>query len=429
MTFLLLALFFLICILMAMNGMTQHGQRLYEPYLPVATVFIGFIGLQLVGLANLPRGLPPGALNKTIIMAIFCVSALWWGYSRQTRPLAFMSGSYSPERLFKVSFGLTMFGACFFFLISRLPEEMTLMGGWTGLPVAYLFFAETLPYGFALACLVYSRFGDRRALWLAGFGAFFYLDRIILAGRRAVTAEFFFIIVLALFFGRKRTLPRSIMLAVMVVMVLLMYSTGDYRNLAKTQGWDAPLQAATRIDFIDNLKFVVQRGGSEVMNAVFMIEAYDRTLNFDFGLRHWNDLVFNYVPAQLLGRKVKESLMISLPEVARKVFGYQPPYGTTVTGLVDAFGAFWYFGCIKFFIVGVVLRKLWNAGQSGGLVGQLLYMLLIVNAMHVVTHSTQAFLSPWIHMAIFLLPGLWWARKIKNLRVAHSLSRQKWCGE
>ena len=426
MTVFLLALFFLVSLLMAVSCLTKEGKRLYEPQLPMATVFIGFIGLQLVGLANSPWGLPRGALDKTIIMAVLCVSAFWWGYSRKTRPLTLISNRFAFSRLLAVSFGLTLFGAVFFFLISRLPEEMTSMSGWTGLPVAYLFFAETLPYGFALACLIYSRIGDRRALLIAGFGAIFYLDRIILAGRRAATAEFFFIIVLALFFGRGRVLPRSlprwVMVAVMVVMVLLMHSTGDYRTLAKKQAWVAPLQATTKIAFIDNLVSVMQRGGLEVRNAVFMIEAYDRTLHFDFGLNHWNQFVFNYVPAQLVGRDLKESLMLPLPDVAGQVFGYRAANGTTVTGLVDSFGSFWYFGCIKYFIIGLVLRKIWNAAEAGGLVAQLLYMLLIVKAMHAVTHSTHWFLAPWVHMAVFLLPGLWWAQqKIVRKTIFHQI--------
>ncbi len=287
---------------------------------------------------------------------------------------------------------------------------MTSEGGWSGLPVAYLFFAQVLTYGFALACLIYCRIGDRRALWIAGFGALFYLDRIFLSGRRGVTAEFFFIIVLALFFGRGRFLPRALprwtMVAIMVLMVLLMHSVGDYRSLAKTQGWDAPLEAATKIDFIDNLAGVVQRGGYELRNAVFMIEAYDRTLHFDFGLSHWNQLIFNYVPGQLVGHDYKESLMFPLPDEAMRVFGYRAKYGSTVTGLVDSFGSFWYFGCFKFFIIGMVLRKIWNAAKSGGLVSQLLYMLLIVKVLHTVTHSTHWFLAPWVHIAVFLLPGL-----------------------
>lgn len=417
----LLVIFFLISILMAANGLVKHGKRIYEPLLPIATVFMGFIGLQLVGLANQPRALPSGGLNKTIIMAILCVSAFWWGYSRKIKPLKFLSGNYSPNRLFAICLILSVFGSCFFFMISRLPDEMTSARQWTGLPVAYLFFAQTLTYGFALACLLYTRFGDRRALWVAGVGVFFFLDRIIIAGRRSSTAEFFFIIVLALFFGRghtirhlPHTLPRWVMLGIMVIMVFLMHSTGEYRALAKNQGWSAPVQATSRIDFFDNLEFVGKNGGFELRNAVYMIEAYDRTLNFDFGLTHWNQLILDYIPAQLVGRDIKEAFMLPLPDVANQVFGYRPVIGTTVTGLVDAFGSFWYLGWIKFFIIGMIVRKIWNAAQLGGLASQLLYMLIIVKTMHVVTHTTHWFFAPWVHMAIFLFPCLWWARKKTN---------------
>lgn len=415
MTVYLLIIFFAICMLMACQSLQGSSRSIYEPLLPMATVFMGFVGLQLIGLANEPWGLPGGSLNKTIIVAIFCVSAFWCGYLQKIRPFSFMTGNYALDRLVTLSLLLTTFGAFFFFLISRLPEEMTSMGGWSGLPVAYLFFANVLTYGFALACLIYSRTGVRVALWIAAFGALFYFDRSILAGRRASTAELFFIVILALYFGRRNFLPRALsrvlMVFAMIVMVLLMHSTGDYRALAKTEGWDAPIEATTKISFIDNLKAVAQRGGYEVRNAVFMIEAYDRSLSFDYGLKHWNQLAFNYVPAQLVGRNIKEFLMFPLPDVSAQVFGYQKRYGTTVTGLVDSFGSFWYFGCAKFFFIGLVLRKIWITAKQGNLVAQLAYMLIIVKAMHAVTHSTHWFITPWIHMAIFLLPGLWWARK------------------
>ena len=41
--------------------------------------------------------------------------------------------------------------------------------------------------------------------------------------------------------------------------------------------------------------------------------------------------------------------MFPLPDEAMRVFGYRAKYGSTVTGLVDSFGSFWYFGCFKFF--------------------------------------------------------------------------------
>lgn len=410
MTFFLLLIFILGCIFLGIKGLARRGFSIYEPWLPMAAVFLGFVGLQLIGLSRSPWGLPPDALDKTIVMATLCLFGFWWGYSTRVKPLVFLSGEFSQSRLFFASFFLTFFGASFFFLISRLPQELVESGMWTGLPVAYLFFAQTLSYGFALACLLFFRYGDRRAFWIAVFGATFYLDRILIAGRRASAAEFFFIIVLALFFGRGYKLPRWVMVGVMLVMVLLMHSTGEYRAMSYEQGWKAPLLARS-INFVDNLVNVAKSGGVELRNAVYMIEAYDQNLDFDFGLYHWNITVFNYVPAQLVGPGIKDALLIDLPNVAEQVFGNQSTNGSTVTGIVDAFGSFWYMGWVKFFLIGLILKKIWSAAQNQSFAAQLLYMLLIVKSLHVVTHHTHWFFSPWVHMTVFLFPFLLWARR------------------
>jgi hypothetical protein len=243
-------------------------------------------------------------------------------------------------------------------------------------------------------------------------GGLFYLDRIIVMGRRGTTAEFFFILILAFFFGKGRSLPRWVMLSVMIAMVLMMHSTGKYRSIAQNQGWNAPMHSQG-IEFTENLVEIAQNGGEELRNAVYMIETYDRTLNFDFGLNHWNDLVFNFVPAQLVGRELKESLMIPLPNSVMEVFSYRAKTGSTNSGLVDSFGSFWYFGWVKFFIIGLVMKKIWSAAQRKSFVSQLLYMLLIVKVLHTVTHNTHWFVYPWVHMAGFLFPVLLWSRKKK----------------
>src|SRR5262249_17269603 len=58
-----------------------------------------------------------------------------------------------------------------------------------------------------------------------------------------------------------------------------------------------------------------------------------------------------------------------------------------------------------------VLQKLWLAAQDGNLTAQLLYMLMPVWALEAITHTTQYFLNPWVHMAAFLLPALLLARR------------------
>jgi hypothetical protein len=95
-----------------------------------------------------------------------------------------------------------------------------------------------------------------------------------------------------------------------------------------------------------------------------------------------------------------------VPDLALEKYSYIPIEGSTPTGLSDAFQSFWYFGCLKFFLIALVMQKLWLAARHGSLTAQLLYMLMPVQAMQAITHTTHSFVAPWIHMAIFLLPAL-----------------------
>jgi hypothetical protein len=200
------------------------------------------------------------------------------------------------------------------------------------------------------------------------------------------------------------------MLVGLIFGTLLTNSMGEYRGATMSDDgpqWDSVLQ----IDFVGNLEQLAKNGGAELTNAVYYIEAADRTMNFDFGLSHWNYIVFRYVPAQLVGADLKQSFMVPLDNPVQQEFLYMPLTGSTLTGLTDAFQSFWYFGCLEFFIIALVMNRLWRAACLGDISAQLGYVLILAQALHSVTHSTDNFIAPWVHMALFLVPMLMLARR------------------
>lgn len=407
MTGILLIALTAICLGLLIWGMQEKG-RIYEfPFLAGAT-FTGFVLPQLIGLRN-NQDLPEGALGQTVLMAILCASMCYLGYQWPCRPVQQFNWSFDKNKLVGASAVLTLIGAFFFYKISRLPEDITEASLWTGLPVAFLFFASILSYGFALAALIYA---DKKAKWALGIamvGSVFYLDRIVLSGRRGVTLEFVFIILLTFWFARGRAVPRPLMLIWLLLGTLALHSTGEYRALAKS-GDESVWKQIQAIPLVENLQQQLQEGGIEMENAVFEIAATEQTAGFDYGIFHWNELVFNYVPAQLFGDEFKQSLLIPLENAdSYTTFGHVAPTGSTTTGLVDCFRSFGYFGCLKFFFIALILRKLYAAAMQGHLVARVSYMLIITNALHAITHHTQWFISPWVHMGIFLLPALYFA--------------------
>lgn len=407
-------LLILLCVsgLLLAFGMSRRGAIYEFPFL-AGTVFGGFMVPQLIGLLNDPF-LPRGALEKTLVMAVLSAAMCWFGHALNRHPLRMLDWHFDRTRLLWASGGLSLVGSYFYFALGRLPEELTDSTQWSGLPVAYLFFARMLTYGFAIAVIVYMHSASKVALMLALFDSLFYLERIVIAGRRADLVEFAFIILLALWFQRNRSVPRGAMLAAVIAGALFVNSIGDYRGAmeeARGSWWDA----VSNIDYVGNLEKIAEQGGAELKNAVYNIEAISRTMRFDYGAFHWNALVFSYVPAQLVGQGFKQSLMIPMENAAYLEFFYSPRLGTTLTGLTDAFGSFWYFGCLKFFAIAFIMSKLYMAARRDSFAAQLVYSLIVPAAMQAITHHTQVFVSPWIHMILFLLPALLFARTRRKL--------------
>jgi hypothetical protein len=154
------------------------------------------------------------------------------------------------------------------------------------------------------------------------------------------------------------------------------------------------------------------QGGDELANAAYIITATERRSAFDFGAFNWNALVFAYIPAQIVGGAVKENLYLDLGvgNPMLDEFMRTPYIGTTLTGMADAFGSFWYFGASKFFLVAFIMRKFYLAAMQDNVAAQACYIVLLTPSLHTITHHTQWFFNAWVHMAIFLLPALWLCR-------------------
>jgi hypothetical protein len=398
----------IVCAFLLLQGLIGRGGIYQFPFLAGA-VFTGFLLPQFVGLSR-DRFLPSEALEATLVLTILSVGMCWLGAAVVRQPMRAGNWDFDDRRLLIASAVLSVLGGYFYFAISRLPPEMVNVSQWSGLPVAYLFFARMMTYGFALSVLLFARNGSRWALAIALFGAMFCLDRILIGGRRQDLVETLTIVLLAFWFQRGFCLPRPVMLAGLIAGTLFINSVADYRAATITR--DGPQwHSVANIDFVGNFERLIEDGGAEVRNALFTVAAVNRSMKFDLGLIHWNQLVFSYVPAQIVGRDIKEALYLPVSTPAYEEYFHTPAMGSTLTGLADAFQSFWYFGSLKFFLIAFVMQKLWLAAREGNLTAQLLYMLMPVYALQAITHATHYFVSPWIHIGIFLVPALIMARR------------------
>ena len=398
------------CLALFVAGLSGRG-RIYEfPFL-IAVVVLGWAVPQLIGLTNDPF-LPPGALAKTLVMTNLCVAMTWVGFNRPTSPMTFGADRLDTRRIAAASLVLSLVGAYFFYKISVLSAQFADNNHqWTGIAVAYDFFSRVLTYGFVLALLVYLRTRSRLALAVLLFDSIFYFHRIFIAGRRWGMIEFTIALGVGLWLYRRIIPPRVAIIAGLVGGVLVVNGIGQYRALSLDPN-GARWSDLGKLDLVGNFTHILENGSWELHNATLSIEAVDRRSSYDYGAFNWNMLVFNFVPSQIFGERFKKALRIDTGTVepAYQEFQYTPYNGTTMTGMYDSFRSFSYFGCLKFFIIALLLRKLYNGAWSGDLGSQAFYIVLTGPGVQAITHHTQFFFSVFVHMALFVIPVLWLSR-------------------
>lgn len=377
-------------------------ERFFQfPFL-AAMMTLSFILPQAPGVSIDPF-LPESAYVKVCLMTVLALLLLRMGWSERREPLAFFDQVYSESRLLMAAAAFSGIGSYFYVKLNHLPGDISIGVQMTGAPVMYLFFARLLVYGLTIAALCFARRPSLVAGIIIAADISLYLQRILITGKRAETLELALIFALALWFYRSLLVPRTVMLFIVMAGILGMTSMADYREITRRNAsfeWDA----IRNIDFVANFDKLLKFGGPELRNAAVRIDHIDRTQEFDYGATHWNRLVFNYVPAQLVGTKLKDSLMLTMPSWGRD---YNPPTGTTETGMTEAFQSFWYFGALKFMLLAYVLSLLWASANAGSTTAQIVYILSIVPGIHAISHSTDWVLSVWVHMIIFLLPVLY----------------------
>ena len=229
------------------------------------------------------------------------------------------------------------------------------------------------------------------------------LGVVVFGGRRGPATELGLIIGSAFWFQRRLLPSRMVIAAALVVGTLFVNSVGDYRRLLETINYtEARLPTISEIlqlDFLGTMGSEIDQGSYEVTNAIYDIAAVSKSGNFDFGLVYWNYLVFKYVPAQIVGKDMKDALTANLPDNAWEVFQYKPVLGTTHTGFSDAFSSFWFLGPLVFAMIAAILQRWWRDAMLGDFQAKLLYCVTISVATEAISHGTSWFL--WLFARSF----------------------------
>jgi hypothetical protein len=404
---------------MAIWSLRSRDGMLQFPFLASA-VYLGWILPPAIGLAN-NYAIPEGSYSAMMLMAFLCLVAIFAAQEIQLRPRPVRSLEYDKNTLMLGSAGLTVFGAYFAYMISSLPPEM-LQGQWSGPATIYLFLQHAQYYGFAIALILLLRNFTWPVFCIVAFNAYFFLWTII-AGRRGPIMEVGLIILTALWFERRIVLSRWLIVVAVVVGSLVFNSIEQYRRIITANGGGLPsLEQVLSVDYLGTMGQYIESGSEETKNSAVFTAAKIQTGNYNLGAGYWNDLVFHYVPAQLLGADFKNSLMIPLDDDAYYVYFYTAVLGMNSSGFYDSFAAFWYFGALVFFVICMMMRRYYQSAMAGDFRAKLLYGLLISTAMESITHTTSWFFAYLPQVFVFVLPVLAIARLrskqilISNLR-------------
>jgi hypothetical protein len=396
-----------LCTTLIGRAMTAREKLFELPFLIGAISFV-FILPQLPGLAT-DRYLPADAYAKTIVFTILCLLACWIGWVGPRTPFKSLGWHLDEPTLVIGAAVLSVVGSVFFYQLSQQRGELLVGSGLTGLPVMQIFFSRLMVYGLGVAVLCFARRPSLPTAGIIGFDTLFYLHRVVITGKRGEAFEFVILVVLAFWFQRRRILlPRTAVVAGLLLGTVAMGSIGDYRDITRNER-QISASSIAEIRLLDNFEKGLARGGEEMRNAIHLINHADNTMQFDYGLFHWNVLIFNFVPAQVVGKDFKDSLIIHMSDLEDR--NYNPWFGTTETGMSDAFVSFWYFGFVKFLVIAYLLARIYRTALSGGLAAQLIYMFSVTPATHTISHHTQWIFSAWVDMALFLLPVLLLARR------------------
>ncbi len=346
-------------------------------------------------------------------MAFACQVAGFVGYSMPQNAPVVKLGLDSEKTLKYFAIASVLFGAFFHYKLVTLPEEQTMLSQWSGKTVAYLFLSKPLFVGGMMALWLWLRGKDWKMAALALTVLSFILAGIFIGGRRGFVIEFVLAAASIIYFVKGVKVPTALALSTIPIGIIFVNGIGIYRSEVRSEVkagelvsvYDLPTQILRggKAVFEHYDELLIPEEAFELTNAVYYMEFIAERGSYDFGSGLWDLLVHRFIPAQIVGAELKNSLRFGVLDYTIAQADHRALTGTTLTGFTDAFQAFGYFGAVYFLATGIILRKVWNRSVSGCLVSQLAYGSLMREGLEAVTHNSGNIFVGLVVMTIFIL--------------------------
>ena len=400
--------------------------RFYQFPFWAGTIALGWFFPQAVGGYFNSGEFPINAYSDGMFFAALCTASLWMGFEYAVKrgpqsKTSWLSAPMNPERLYYAGAVLCLFGFLFQWKLWSLPEEMLAQSQWSGATVKYLFLASVFKFGFLTLWLLYlsqpKMVAPKLLIFIIPCLAFL-LGAAVLRGRRSEMMNLFSYLAVGFWLVRRISVPRWLVSLLMVIGLIFISGISTYRGIMKNKeiSLTERLSEAVNVDYLSASRGALDQSGAEFKNFIYYRQIHADMGIYDFGIVHWNRFVSNYIPAQLVGRGLKNSLMLpptdlSIKNLVEERYNHTFKLGTTSTGYKDAFGSFGWFGGIKFLLIGLIMGALYRHAMQGAFFGQLLYLYVLTTAMQATTHGTNAILVRiWVYFFMLCYPVLFWAQ-------------------
>ncbi|MDF7806277.1 hypothetical protein P4E94_02435 [Pontiellaceae bacterium B12219] len=420
----------LICILLVSTCVFIYALRNYDgmlqfPFLMTCDL-VFFLGPQLAYMVRnnqtYDKYSNTALSNFLLIILLFYVSAVWGYYSRSNKGLRFPDFTFNSTKMIVGLYGLvgiSMYGR---HMLAGLSEELKSSTQWTGLPVRYLFFSSVgtlcIPLGLILF-LKYRRKIILPALWSEISST---IAVVVLGGRRSPAAFLGIMVLTGMWFARRMKISRLVLVAGGLVFFMFVTNIGVYRHFVKSddpQKWSKIAEEV--FDFDKTISKFAKKDVSEstsdyvdALNGALAVSAVGKTFRFDYGIIVWNQLIFRWVPGQIIGQGLKKSLMLNVPQVGdtlTECYSYRPPVGTCIPGYAEIFASFGFLGCIFMFYAGRVAHRIWDQAMDGNLIAQIAHFALAPMYLRFGGGGIWLLLTGLGFWVIFLFPILFWAKE------------------
>jgi hypothetical protein len=411
--FYLFLLFALVGVILARVA-TRPACIFEYPYF-MAAVFAVFVLPQAYSLANFPGGVSKDDVDNVLLMSVLCLACAYIGYSFRPSETAnrMFAQPVDTSRLFITGMGLIFVGLAATVLLPRGEVRTAERGGLTGIATIYLFFSSlTLP-GFAICVRLLQEQFTRSRLFVVILGGLVPLYSVVVSGRREVAVTFALAIALSRFYKTRKPPGRLLIFGSLFFAMVAIPATGTYRGIMERGKIDLVTQIRPIENFVD---FFTQESILELRNAAALMNSTKIRDSYGWGRGYWNQMVFRFVPAQILSREFKDGLMIGEGS-SRKIYAtelannYEISAGSTNTGMGDAYEQFGWFGCFFFALLGMFFKTLWTTTMvRNSVFPQVFYIMICSSAMRTVTHQTVDFFPGMVYQLIFLGMGYVYAK-------------------